>query len=456
MVMKKKFAFIILFVSVLCLLGWSYTFQGLKSEKEAKMNKGPIQAGQDISMYITTDVHYLSNKLTDNGKAFEDYVNLGDGKQLNDTEEITNAFSNEVEKMKPDVLIVSGDLTNNGEKESHIDLAKKFKRIEEKGTSVYVIPGNHDISNPWARSFKGDNQYTTDIIDEKEFRNIYADFGYDEAISNDEKTLSYLAAPSQDVWLLMLDTSQYKNNYMIGFPQTDGKLSPDTLEWIKECSDLADVKGAKIVTVMHHNIVDHSKMIRKGFTLNNNDEVLNLFQERHLNLVLSGHIHTQDISSYDNGGDILYDIVTGSLAVNPHQYGVLTYSAKDQAIDYHTAKVDVEKWAKEKGIKDKHLNDFEKYSEEYFGKFAYNMAYKRLMEETNYSETDIKSMSEVMKILNVRYFAGTESKNSQDVLKSSGYQLWAEAPDSFQKQYIMSMSSDYDMDDNQLHIKYGH
>lgn len=297
-----------------------------------------------------------------------------------------------------------------------------------------MIPGNHDISNPWARSFKGDNQYTTDIIDENEFRNIYADFGYDEAISNDdEKTLGYLAVPSEDVWLLMLDTSQYKNNYMIGFPQTDGKLSPDTLEWIKAFSDLAEAKEAKIIPVMHHNIINHSEMIRKGFTLNNNEEALSLFQERHLNLVLSGHIHTQDISSYNNGSDTLYDIVTGSLAVNPHQYGVLTYSAKDQAMDYHTAKVDVEKWAKVNGIKVKHLNHF----------------------ETNSSETDITSMSAVMEILNVRYFAGTENKKSQDVMKSAGYQLWSEAPDSFQKQYIMSMSSDNDIDDNQLHIKYG-
>ncbi|WP_338450881.1 hypothetical protein R4Z09_02825 [Niallia oryzisoli] len=40
--MKKKFAFIILVVFVLCLLGWSYTFQGAKGEKEAKTNKGPI------------------------------------------------------------------------------------------------------------------------------------------------------------------------------------------------------------------------------------------------------------------------------------------------------------------------------------------------------------------------------------------------------------------------------
>ena len=45
------------------------------------------------------------------------------------------------------MLILSGDLTNNGEKESHIDIAEKLKEIEKNGTAVYVIPGNHEGEN---------------------------------------------------------------------------------------------------------------------------------------------------------------------------------------------------------------------------------------------------------------------------------------------------------------------
>ena len=453
MMIRKRVAFIVFIVLVLVLIGWNYRNLNT-NQSEATASIEQIKSGQDMTMYVTTDIHYLSESLTDHGRAFEEYVSSGDGKQLNDIEAIINAFSFEVKNKKPDVLIISGDLTNNGEKASHTDLAKKLHIIEENGVPIYVIPGNHDISNPWARSFKGDKQYTTDIIDEKDFRSIYADFGYDEAISKDKNTLSYLAAPSEDVWLLMLDTSQYQSNYMIGYPQTDGKLNSDTLAWIKECSDKAKEKGAKIIPVMHHNILNHSEVIRKGFTLNNNEDVLKQLQESHIKLVLSGHIHTQDISSYKNGEDTLYDIVTGSLAVNPHQYGVLSYSAKNQSLNYQTSKLDVENWARTNGIKDKDLLRFEKYSEEFFGKAAYNMASERLRSQESFSEEEIQSMSEVMKIFNIRYFAGIENENAKDIMNTEGYQLWSKAPDSFLKQYIMSVSSDKDTDDNHLQIEF--
>lgn len=79
----------------------------------------PIEKDRNLSMVVTTDVHYFAPSLTDNGKAFEKYVAAGDGKQLAYSDEITDAFLADVEAKKTDVLIISGDLTNNGEKTSH-------------------------------------------------------------------------------------------------------------------------------------------------------------------------------------------------------------------------------------------------------------------------------------------------------------------------------------------------
>jgi 3',5'-cyclic AMP phosphodiesterase CpdA len=457
--MNKRIIFLLLFFFLFSFLGWSFIQKDKSIQSQMENNdkiheeKYKIKTGNDMTIYTTTDIHYLAKDLTDDGEAYKKYVASGDGKQLQYINEIINAFTYEIENKKPDILIISGDLTNNGEKESHIELSKKINYIEENGTSVYVIPGNHDISNPWARSFKGDKQYVTESINEKEFSEIYANFGYDEAISKDENTLSYLAAPSEDLWLLMLDTNKYKNNDDLGKPQTDGELSQDTLDWIQKCSALAREEGATILTVMHHNILNHSDAIEKGFTLNNNKETLELFKKNRLNLVLSGHIHIQDISSYKNGADTQYDIATGSLTMNPHQYGILKYSFKNNSIDYDTSRVDVENWSKEKGIIDKNINHFRDYSEEYFGKFSYNMAYKQLSKEKGYSESEIRSMSKIMEILNKRYFAGTENLNSKDVMTKEGYKLWSDAPDGFLKSYMMSISKDNDTDDNYLHIQ---
>ena len=156
------------------------------------------------------------------------------------SDDIINAFGADVQEDKPDILIISGDLTTNGEKQSHLTLADKLKNIEKtSGTKVYVIPGNHDIENPWARGFKGDERYKIDTISASDFSKIYKDFGYGEAISRDKDSLSYLAAPSDDVWLLMLDTCEYRLNKKAGIPVTNGEIKDTTLKWIKKCSKMA-------------------------------------------------------------------------------------------------------------------------------------------------------------------------------------------------------------------------
>ena len=144
-------------------------FTGCTTQKEFRKQE-PVksayaaQTGEELILYIATDLHYLSPSLTNHKEAFKTFVESGDGKQLDYIEEILEAFIYQVKEVSPDALIISGDLTNNGEKESHLALAKKLKEIEEGGTKVYVIPGNHDISNPWARRFEGDRQLITETI----------------------------------------------------------------------------------------------------------------------------------------------------------------------------------------------------------------------------------------------------------------------------------------------------
>lgn len=427
----------------------------------ASCTKGPMDFKEDfksdydqnLKFYIATDLHYLSNNLNDHGEAFENFVGSGDGKQLEYIDEILDGFIYEIEKTNPDFLIISGDLTSNGGKESHLELSKKLEKIEKGDTSVYVIPGNHDILNPWARKFEGDKQYVTESITQEEFRTIYGSFGYDESVLHDESTLSYLVTPSEDVWLLMLDTNKYDINLKLGFPQADGEISDDTLNWIKKCIALAQEKGATIIPVMHHNIVDHSELFNSNFTLNNSEEVMELFKDNDINLVFSGHIHIQDIASDKNNEKELYDVASNSLAVYPHQYGVLEYSHKDNTIKYSTSKVDVSSWSKHEEINDENLNNFSQYSADYFGDSAYGKAYEELTNYESFSEEEIKLMSQAMKILNLRYFAGTENLNSQDVIKSEAFELWERVPDSFLKRYVFSIISDKDTEDNYLDIK---
>ena len=54
-------------------------------------------------------------------------------------EEVTDAFIRQVIEEMPDALILSGDLTFNGEKASHVALAEKLSTIENAGIPVFPV-----------------------------------------------------------------------------------------------------------------------------------------------------------------------------------------------------------------------------------------------------------------------------------------------------------------------------
>lgn len=410
-----------------------------------------IRAGSDITFFVTTDIHYLAKSLNDGGAAFQKFVNDGDGKQLNYIYEIMDAFANDIRKKKPDVLIISGDLTSNGEKESHLELEERLKEIENTGTQVFVIPGNHDILNPYARSFKEDKQYPAAYINDKDFARIYGDFGYNEAVSRDKETLSYLAAPSDDVWLLMLDTAQYQNNIANGAPELDGRIPAETLKWIKQCSDLAKSKGAKLVAVMHHNLLDHSSSLNKGFTINNSVEVVPVLQQAGISLALSGHIHQQDIKSTGKSKDPIYDVATACLSLYPQKYGILKYSPKD-GIDYNTVRVDVEGWAKETGSSDINLLNFKEYAMNYYGERIYSRLVSRLGLANDYSSEQLKLMGLVYKVLNLRYYEGEKEVGTEEIRNSQGFKLWLSAPSDYGQRNVLRLIDANGEVNNKLHI----
>ncbi|MBC1623400.1 metallophosphoesterase [Listeria welshimeri] len=431
--MIQFFKFVILLLISSSLFGCSSA-----SDKTEKIT-APIEKDQDLSIIETTDVHYFAPSLTDNGAAFKQYVAAGDGKQLAYSDEITDAFLEDVEAKKTDVLIISGDLTNNGEKTSHEELAKKLAQVEKAGTQVFVVPGNHDINNPWARKFEKDKQLPTDTITPTDFSKIYGDFGYKDAISSDDFSLSYLAAPSSKVWLLMLDTAIYKTNMQQGTPTTEGGLTTGTLDWVKECSTLAEKNGAKLIPVMHHNLTNHSDVIQRGFTINYNQQVIDTLTAGNMEFSLSGHIHTQNIrTAKSTDGKEITDIVTNALSVYPHKYGNITYSAKNKNFTYQSQKLDIESWAKEHGKTDKNLLNFDKFDYDTFYNSGYDKAIMDLMTSDaykTYSQSDKEKMADTMGLNNMYFFAGTAPP------KSAGMALWDSAPNSFLKDYVLSTSN---------------
>jgi 3',5'-cyclic AMP phosphodiesterase CpdA len=248
----------------------------------------------------------------------------------------------------------------------------------------------------------------------------------------------------------MLDTNKYKDNMTYGFPDPSGFISQETFKWIEKCSLLAKKKNARIITVMHQNQIDHVEGITDGYTIDNSAEALKVFQNCGLNLVLSGHIHVQNIECNKSSKIPTYDIVTSALSVYPQQYGVIKYSPTN-GFDYSTSKVDVEGWAKASNVKDNNLLNFKKYSKSFFELQAYNKAYNRLSKTDGLTDDKKKLMAKTMASLNLKQFSGTMNENMNEILNSKGYKLLISSNPGFLKHYGISTANNT-INNNKLHI----
>lgn len=383
---------------------------------------------QNAKIVVATDVHYLSSRVNDGGSAFLDAINNSDGKLVQYCDEIFSAFSDEVIEGKPDVLILSGDLSFNGERASHEDFASKLKLIQDSGVQVLTIAGNHDINSNNPVKYSGDEVGVSESISADEFKDIYYDYGMKQAASVDEYSLSYIYKVNKDLYILMLDTNAFGQNF----------VQDPSYAWIEEQLKMVKKNGAKVISVTHQNLYAHNEQLSFGYTLYDADELLELFNKYKVELNLSGHIHMQHIM-----GDSVKEIVTSSLVVNTTQYGEIDF---DGGFHYNTKRVDVETWARKNNIDNDDLLSFSTYSTEFF-KSSGRM--KSTIDELSLTDAEkaeiLKSISE----LNSSYFAGTKL-DINDI--KSGIEL-CQKQDGFVSNYIETMLKEIENDYTRLDIK---
>ena len=403
-----------------------------------------INIDDSIKMYIVADPHYMSEKLTEDCEVFNNYLNTLD-RMMKYTSVFLDIIEDDVKKNQPDIVVFPGDLTNNGSKVNHLEFEEHLKRIKSTGAKVYVVPGNHDINNEKALYFKDNEIHITESINKEEFVEIYKSYGYNEAISRDENTLSYLVKPYKNLWLLMLDTTK-------DYPEPGGYINRDTLKWIASCSDMAKEENAEIIVVMHHNLLDHSDIIWEDYTVDNNTSVINTFHECNIQLVLSGHIHIQDVKTHTSveTGNTIYDIATSSLPVFTHQYGQLTYSPS-RGYDYETIKLNVEEYALKNNIEDENLLSFNEYAEKFFVENlcrTHKDSIGLLDIPDEHKEEVFKTVTE----MNKKYFSGYRNEALKQLIETEGFKIVEELDECFIQEYIMGMIKDQNADNNKLHI----
>ncbi|MDR3050479.1 MAG: metallophosphoesterase, partial [Oscillospiraceae bacterium] len=396
----------------------------------------PARAGQgeETTIYIASDLHYLSPRLVTPGAAYEEVMNVRDGKEVRYIEQLVDAFVDQVRADRPDMLLLCGDLTFNGELFSHEDLAKKLERIDPAVTKVYVVPGNHDINNVFASAFVGDAQAAADYVSPARFAQIYDRLGLARADYTGTGTLFYSVRPASGPWLAMLDSCRYVANVALGAPDSNGAIGNDAIQWLPRVAEKARAAGQPLITVSHHNLFMHNRALVSAMPIRNNDELYEALQASGVRLHLSGHIHAQNIA--EHGG--IYDIASNALSVYPHRYGVLRYVG--DTFDYHTEGLDVAAWARARGSADPNLLDYGAYTRAFFDATVSDFA--RRMPAGLYTPQGQEAVLAMARDANARYFAGEALPRAQ-VEAQAGYALlMAHQATDWLGEYVQSIAFD--------------
>lgn len=342
-------------------------------------------ADEELQVIVATDLHYISSSLTDNGEYYQRVLAAGDSKFMPYIEEITDAFFDEVVTEKPDALLLTGDLTFNGAMASHEDLAQKLHTLKDAGIPVFVQTGNHDVYSTRAAKFEGDSFTRIPSASTKSFRDVYADFGWNEAISCDSDSLSYVVQLKENTRVLMLDLNTVHDFCGISWR---------TLSWVEEQLKDAQEAHMSVLAAGHQNIFQHS-VFRKGYVISNADKLISLFRKYNVPLYLSGHMHIQHVMEQDG----LTEIATSALCSYPCQYGIVSLRA-DQ-ISYRTKRLDMAAWAEKEGRTDPVFQNFQDAAA------AYMTAHISSSGSPDNVESEVwNEMSAYFQNLNLAYFSG--------------------------------------------------
>ena len=162
---------------------------------------------EEITIAHLTDTHIFIPEFCNSSSSAYIQTYSTDSKLMEESQSAVQASLDKIYDEAPMYLLVSGDLTSNGEKAGHERLAEMLTDLttrmrtridmDRSGFQIYVIPGNHDMYNNRASSYMP-TQAELDVCGSEEakqsllsnyrrfvptvsladFAEIYADFGY--------------------------------------------------------------------------------------------------------------------------------------------------------------------------------------------------------------------------------------------------------------------------------------
>ncbi len=289
---------------------------------------------EELKITVANDLHYNLTYGNYSGTEYvnSDYSHVPTNGQLRiESILIVKAFFDEAAKNDSNIILLPGDLTDHGTKAEHEAFSKVLTDFEAtSGKRVYVVPGNHDY-------------YGADKVSPEQFAAYYADFGYSEAIAKDTNSASYVVDLNNDYRLLAVDSCVPGGG--------EAGIDEERKAWIAEQAEKAQKDGKKLISMMHHNLLDHfifGSILHSGAFVDSSVGLPEVYAQYNIKYNFVAHTHSHDIKAYTGkNGVTIYDVLTSSLNLYPLPYRTVTFG-KDVKI--RTEKIDTVDMSSKKGI----------------------------------------------------------------------------------------------------------
>ena len=270
---------------------------------------------QELQVAVLSEPRIFPQSMISHGPAFNEVVS-SDIAMLSESQAILDAAVSEIIRQAPDVLLVPGNLTREGEIDAHMHLAARLNQIKAAlpDINIYVINGSRDINNPSARSFVSGVPVSVPSATPEGFRTIYNNLGYGDATSiyfappsGQAGANSYVARPAPGFTVIAIDTAS-------------GGIGAELLNWITEQAQVANSRGDTVIAFMHHSLLPHSSIQATHFVgtlLDGHEYVSSAFAEAGIRYVFTSAMRATNIAQVTIGENTLTDIGTASLTAFP-------------------------------------------------------------------------------------------------------------------------------------------
>lgn len=260
-----------------------------------------------FKFYLITDTHYFAKELGCCGEEYKSFMQF-EQKCFAETEAINKAAFKWLEEAKDaDTVLIAGDLSFNGEKESHLGFIKLLKSLKESGKKIYVITAGHDF-NEKCFAFNDTGRIEFPGTKREELFDLYYEFGFSDALSVHKESLSYVAQLSDGVRLLALNNDgdeEYKKTY-----------TASQMEWILQEIRKGREEGQMMFVMNHYPLLPACPIFSLigDAVMPKADEITSIFADEGVHLGFTGHMHNQSIKlKTTEKGNKFYDVCTGSL-----------------------------------------------------------------------------------------------------------------------------------------------